>query len=355
MSTEIAKKDGGEIVVGNLTRNQVGLIKRTIAKGFTDDELQLFLFQAERKGLDPLSREIYGFKGGDGRISIVTGIDGFRARADATGRYMPGREPDFEVDDDGKLVKATAYVQRWDAKTGAWIEIAASAWYDEQQRNTPVWNKMPRVMLAKCAEAIAFRRAFPADFGGMYTPDELPANTAPRYVEAEIVTPAVAHQSPAPVPMVDPLANLLAQPTPEQVNDELARPPSRPAPPPAEPVKGRTRSTKCKRCGELFGPGIIKKGLCADCRDPAKFEEPDPAPEISPGPPAPDPAPGPQLTPYQRIAAAYKEAIQVRGVPAATVSEAMAKAWPDYLARKPPDWTPADADNAEAIIGGLTP
>jgi len=185
----------------------------------------------------------------------------------------------------------------------------------------------------------------------------------PEYYPDEVIgsTPAgaaVTHQSQAPVPMTDPLASLLEprsypatdQPTPADVNDELARPPSRPAPPPpadSDDAGKRTRRTKCTGCGELWGPGIVVKGLCEQCRNPPPPAEPDPAPEIGP------PAPGP--TPYERIAAAYKDAIQVRGVPSTTVSEAMAKAWPDYLARKPPDWTDADADNAEAIIGGLQP
>jgi len=38
----------------DLTKEQVELVKRTVAKNATDDELKMFLHQCQRMGVDPL-------------------------------------------------------------------------------------------------------------------------------------------------------------------------------------------------------------------------------------------------------------------------------------------------------------
>jgi phage recombination protein Bet len=191
-------------------RNQVELVKDTIARGASDDELILFLHLAKRTGLDPFSRQIYLIErrtnvNGEWRTSRQpqTGIDGLRLIADRTERYSPGREPSYSYDDDGNLLTATAYVKKW--VRGEWHEVAATAHYREyvqtKKDGTPnqMWGDKPHIMLAKCAEALALRRAFPAELSGLYTSDEIRDDATPVVVRpVNTITGEVIDDDPPP-------------------------------------------------------------------------------------------------------------------------------------------------------------
>jgi phage recombination protein Bet len=168
-----------------LTPEQIELIKRTIAVGATDDELKLFLYTAQRLGLDPFARQIYFVKRKrrnpqTGQYEEVgqalVGIDGLRAIAERTGCYAPGPEPTFTYKD-GKLYSATAYVKKLVA--GEWHTVAATAFFDEykqvdkQGNLMGLWGTMPHNQLAKCAEALALRKAFPIQLSNVYIPEEM--------------------------------------------------------------------------------------------------------------------------------------------------------------------------------------
>lgn len=169
------------------SRDQVELLKRTVCKAATDDELKLFMHVAERSGLDPFARQIHAVRRWNSDINAYvmvtqTGIDGYRLIAERTGKYAPGKEPTYDHDADGKLVSATAYVMK---QVGdRWFEVAATAHYDEyvakKKDGTPniMWASKPRIMLGKCAEALALRRAFPADLAGLYVEEEIEAINA---------------------------------------------------------------------------------------------------------------------------------------------------------------------------------
>lgn len=190
---------------------EMDVIKTVIARGATDTELKMFVAMATKLGLDPLSKQIHcvkrHVKQANGQwvdaMTIVVGIDGYRLVADRTGRYCPGRAPTYEYDDDGRVTSATAYVLKLAA--GAWHEVSAVAFWDEYAQTnkegapTAMWAKMPRLMLAKCAEALVLRRAFPAELSGVYTEDEMAQaqNDAPLAMAAHPVVNAPAIAAPA--------------------------------------------------------------------------------------------------------------------------------------------------------------
>lgn len=163
--------------------SKMQLLKDVFFKGATNDEFMLFAHACERTGLDPFMRQIYPVKRWDSTLkretmTVQTGIDGYRLIAERTGCYAPGREPTFTYNKDGKVLSATAYVKKL-TKDGTWHEISASAFFDEycqrtkEGKPTSMWEKMPHSQLAKCAEALALRKAFPTELSGLYTKEEM--------------------------------------------------------------------------------------------------------------------------------------------------------------------------------------
>ena len=163
-------------------QEKIDLIKRTICKGATNDELQLFIQTCKKTGLDPFMRQIFSVKRWSSSekkdvMTIQTGIDGYRLIADRTGRYAPGRNPEFGYDKQDNLRFAKSYVKK-KTSDGTWHEVSAIAFWDEyvqktkQGESTHFWKNKGHIMLSKCAEMLALRRAFPAELSGLHVQSE---------------------------------------------------------------------------------------------------------------------------------------------------------------------------------------
>ena len=175
--------------------DKVELIKRQICPGASNDELQMFLADCERSRLDPFARQIYSversenYKDENGkwksrkkRVTIVS-IDGFRLIAERTGEYAGQLGPEW-CGADGEWhdvwtsktapLAARVGVLRKDFEKPLW----SPAMFDEycprfDGEPTGRWKTAPAGMLAKCAEALSLRRAFPRELSNFYTSDEM--------------------------------------------------------------------------------------------------------------------------------------------------------------------------------------
>lgn len=59
MTEELARIEQGGMVRDEWTDERKSLVKRTFAKGASDDEFDLFIEVCKRTGLSPLARQIY--------------------------------------------------------------------------------------------------------------------------------------------------------------------------------------------------------------------------------------------------------------------------------------------------------
>lgn len=194
---EIAPSDA----FGKLNKAQIDLMKNTVAKGASDDELKLFLQVCKGANLNPFLKQVFLVPRWDSKTgkeirAIQVSIDGFRAIAEEGGAYAGNedavfgtdKEIEYESGSEGKKTKKnlkvpeTASVTVYKIVHGGRYPFTATARWEEYYPGAKMgfqWHQRPYLMLGKCAEALALRKAFPKLLSGMYAQEELEKGQTP--------------------------------------------------------------------------------------------------------------------------------------------------------------------------------
>ena len=193
----------------DLTPKQLTLVKQTLAKDCNDEEFNLFCEVAKAKGLDPFLKQIIPMvfsknNAAKRNMTIIISRDGQRVIAQRCGDYRPASKPPvYETDRElmsplnpQGIISATTYLWKQDQKSGKWYEVAGQSFWDEfapikdewatndqtgknyktgkqTLDDSGNWCRMPRLMIAKCAEMQALRAGWPEQFTGLYDEAEL--------------------------------------------------------------------------------------------------------------------------------------------------------------------------------------
>lgn len=242
---------------------QIAVLQQSgIDDDVTKAELAAFLHTCQRTGLDPFARQIYlvgryDKRAGRKTYAPQTSIDGYRIIAQRSGEYA-GQDGPFWCGADGE------WVDVWlaeDAPRAAKVGVirkgfskplySVAKWESYVQtgkegKPSGLWAKMPDLMLAKCAEALALRKAFPNDLAGVYTAEEMAQAENPTQERP------VERAEAAATPEDDPF---YVRPTPETDTDEAW----------LTDITGRVGAIKDKKTARTLWKEVTEKAKDGTC------------------------------------------------------------------------------------------
>lgn len=196
INNSIQKKQNTSVVEYESNGEKVKLSPATIRQYLvsgngqvTDQEVVMFMSLCKYQKLNPFLKEAYLIKFGNSPATIVTGKDVFTKRAKRNPNYA-GKQAGIIVEkEDGTIEEREGSMALEGEKiVGGWAKIYikgyekpeyASVSFDEYAGRksdgtlNSQWKSKPATMIRKVAVVQALREAFPEDFGGLYSEEEL--------------------------------------------------------------------------------------------------------------------------------------------------------------------------------------
>lgn len=199
-----------ESLSGIMVKLDAATVRNTLTRGngkVTDQEVAMFLRTCQAKRLDPLENgEVWLIKYGDNNpANLVVGYFAYIRRADKFPDYRgfkagicvayKDKAGNYRLDAEGMpIVKkkegAAVYTKLGEVLIGGWCEVMRErspghidtsymeVTLDEYSTGKSNWTAKPATMVRKVAVSQAFRAAFPNEYEGLYTEDEMVASGA---------------------------------------------------------------------------------------------------------------------------------------------------------------------------------
>lgn len=244
VNNTLTKKQSSKVVEYESNGETVKLSAETIRNylvsgggNVTDQEVMMFLTLCKYQHLNPFLKEAYLIKFGNSPATIVTGKDVFTKRAKRNKDYKGKQAGIIVLDINGQIVEREGTFHLPDEKiVGGWAKVYINGYekpeyaavsFEEYAGRTKEgklnnqWATKPATMIRKVALVQALREAFPEDFGGMNSPEEIAeANEiafepAPIPQEAEVIPEK-------PVEVVEAAEVVDAQPETEPMDVQAA-------------------------------------------------------------------------------------------------------------------------------------
>lgn len=223
---------------------------KTVFSGLTEDEAVVAYRLAKRRNLDVEAKQIFfvPYTDKQGRRTVVsqTSIDGFRLIASKSGKYGGSVDPkltvkfkdgtkavlsheEYDPSEIDHIISGTISVINTDFPQPQTATALFKSYCKQYNGNpTGLWATMPDVMILKCAEALALRKAFPQDLSGIYTSDEMEQAKNDDSFNTD-VSVAPAHQ-PTKTKLKDFKPKRVEQKQEDVVDVEAEKPVEKPAP-----------------------------------------------------------------------------------------------------------------------------